>query len=145
MSQRCQKLPHDLEMRVRSAPNKGRDRPRGSLQKCATFGPSDHLVGMRGKCRASSVSAGRGAGGVPRHPLPVACAHHRVERPDPRHDLPLSSEIAAAFAATRKLELPMVVPIRVLQLCRVALGSKPPMILRDKNWPRGRKCLEFYF
>jgi len=57
----------------------------------------------------------------------------------------LSSEIAEAFAVTRKLELLMVVPIRILQLCRVALGSNPPMILRDKNSPRGRECLEFYF
>jgi len=50
-------------------------------KKGAAFGPNDHLVGMRGECRASSVSAGR-AGGIPRRQLAVACAHHRAERDD---------------------------------------------------------------
>ena len=116
--------------------------------KSATFGPSDHLVGMRGKCRASSVSAGRGAGGVPRHPLPVACAHHRVERADrgPRHvsrtTLPGSPQrlprpgIGTPYGVTHTHFA--IVP-------RSALGSKFLMILRDKNSPRVRECLEFYF
>ena len=56
-----------------------------------------------------------------------------------------SSDIAAAFAAPRKLELPMMLPIRILQLCRVTLESKSSMIRRDKNSPRDRVCLEFNF
>lgn len=55
-----------------------------------------------------------------------------------------SSEIAATFAARRKLELPMVLPMRILQLCRVALGSNSS-IVRDKISPRGSVWLEFYF
>ena len=35
-----------------------------------------------------------------------------------------SSEIAAAFAAPRKLELPMVLPMRISQLCTLALGPR---------------------
>jgi hypothetical protein len=41
----------------------------------------------------------------------------------------------------RKLELPMILPIRILQLCPVALESKCSMILRDKNSPGDRVCL----
>jgi hypothetical protein len=56
-----------------------------------------------------------------------------------------SSEIAAAFTASRKLELPMVLPMRILQLCSVALGPNSSIILRDKNSSRGRVWLEFLF
>jgi len=36
----------------------------------------------------------------------------------------------------------MVLPMLILQLCRVGAESKSSMILRD-NSPRGRVCLEF--
>ena len=45
-----------------------------------------------------------------------------------------SSEIAAAFAAPRKLELPMVLPMRILQLCSVALGSNSSIILMRQQF-----------
>jgi hypothetical protein len=92
---------------------------------------------------------GTGAGGVPRRPLPVACAHHRVERTDravrgmfraplfrDRRSVCRAPEIGTPYGVTYTHFA--IVP-------RSALGSKSPMILRDKNSPHGRECLEFYF
>jgi hypothetical protein len=107
-------------------------------KKGAAFGPNDHLVGMRGECRASSVSAGR-AGGIPRRQLPVACAIIVQNATIAVRGIVRAH--AAAFAVPRKLELPMMLPIRILQLCPVALESKCSMILRDKNSPGDRVCL----
>jgi hypothetical protein len=99
-------------------------------------------------CVGNAAHSAGGAGGFPKRPLPLACAHHRVERADrgPRHvsrtTLPGSPQrlprpgIGTPYGVTHTHFA--IVP-------RSALGSKSPMILRDKNSPRGRECLEFYF
>ncbi|WP_247388095.1 hypothetical protein, partial [Bradyrhizobium sp. 49] len=56
---------------------------------------------------------------------------------------PHTSEIAAALAASRKAELPMVLPMRISQLCSGALGPNSSIILRDNNSPPRRVWLEF--
>jgi hypothetical protein len=99
-------------------------------------------------CVGNAAHSAGGAGGFPKRPLPLACAHHRVERADrgpwhvSRTTLPGSPQrlprpgIGTPYGVTHTHFA--IVP-------RSALGSKSPMILRDKNSPRGRECLEFYF
>lgn len=57
---------------------------------------------------------------------------------------PHTSEIAAAFAASRKAELPMVLPMRISQLYSGALGPNSSIILRHNNSPPRRAWLEFF-
>lgn len=47
---------------------------------------------------------------------------------------PHTSEIAAAFAASREPD-PMVLPMRISQLCSGALGPNSSITLRDNNSP----------
>ena len=109
--------------------------------------PSDHLVGMRGKCWRIECLGGGGAGGVPRHPLRGACAHHRVERSDcgPRQRHPFRDRSSVYRAP--EIGTPYGVTHAYFAIVSGSTSaSKFSMMQRgEKNSPRSRECWSLVF